>query len=78
MTTDLRRRFQEHQTGKNPSAAPRRPFELVYYEAGRSYEDAQNREKYFKTTGGRRSLAKRLRAYVKKTQSEVVLTPYAE
>jgi len=66
MTTDLRRRFEEHQAGKSFATAPRRPFSLIYYEAGRSYKDAQNREKYFKTTGGRRALAKRLRDYVKR------------
>jgi len=66
MTADLRRRFQKHQTGKNPATAPRRPFSLIYYEAGRSYVDARNREKYFKTTAGRRSLAKRLRDYVER------------
>jgi putative endonuclease len=66
MTADLRRRFQEHKTGKNFATVSRRPLSLIYYEAGRSYVDAKNREKYFKTTAGRRSLAKRLRDYVKR------------
>lgn len=66
MTSDLRQRFQQHQAGKSFATAPRRPFELIYYEAGRSYVDAKHREAYFKTTGGRRSLAKRLRDYVER------------
>ena len=64
MTTDLRRRFQEHQMGKSLSTAPRRPFKLIYYEAVLSYEDAERRERYLKTTDGRRFLAKRLRHYL--------------
>jgi putative endonuclease len=63
MTSDLRRRFQEHQEGKSVATAPRRPFTLVYYEACRSYVDTKKREKYFKTTEGRRYLTKRLRDY---------------
>ena len=78
MTTDLRRRFREHQDGKSFATKTRRPFSLIYYEAGKSYVDASNRERYFKTTGGRRALAKRLSDYVAKAQSEVVLTRYAE
>jgi len=78
MTNDLRRRFQEHQSGKSFATAPRRPFKLIYYEACLSYSDAKHRESYFKTTGGRRSLAKRLRDYVAGAQSKVVLTRYAE
>ncbi len=64
MTSDLRRRFQEHQQGKNVSTAPRLPFELIYYEACLSYTDAKRRERYMKTSDGSRSLAKRLRDYV--------------
>ena len=64
VTNDLRRRFLEHQKGKNISTAPRRPFSLIYYEAGLSYTDAKRREGYMKTTDGRRFLAKRLRAYL--------------
>lgn len=77
MTDDLRRRFQEHQAGKSFATAPRRPFLLIYYEAGRSYRDAQHREKYLKTTEGRRFLEKRLRDHVTGAQSKVVLTGYA-
>lgn len=61
MTADLRQRFRQHQEGKSFATAPRRPFCLIYYEASRSYADAQAREKYFKTTEGRRYLTKRVR-----------------
>jgi len=62
-TNDLRRRLEEHNTGKTFSTKPRRPFELVYYEACRSENDAKQREKYLKNTVGRRYLAKRLRFF---------------
>ena len=63
-TIDLRKRVEEHKAGKSFSTAPRRPLELIYYEACRSEEDARRREHYRKTTGGRRFLAKRLRRYL--------------
>ena len=43
-TTDLKRRFKEHQEGLVPSTKPRIPFELIYYEAYKSQKDARLRE----------------------------------
>ena len=43
-TGDLRRRFEEHNAGKNFSTAYRRPFDLIYYEAYRDPLDARERE----------------------------------
>ena len=63
-TNNLRKRVEEHNAGKGSATTPRRPFELMYYEACRSEEDARRRERYLKTTGGRRFLAKRLRRYL--------------
>lgn len=47
-TTDLKRRFQEHQEGKVPSTKPRRPLEVVYYESYKAEEDAREREHQLK------------------------------
>ena len=47
-TKDLRRRFQEHNNGEVPSTRPRRPFELIYYEAYISEKDARLRESKLK------------------------------
>lgn len=69
MTRDLRKRFLEHNKGINVSTRSRRPLELIYYEACLSYEDTRAREVYFKGTGGRRFLAKRLRAHYKQRNS---------
>jgi putative endonuclease len=43
-TTDLKRRFQEHNNGKVESTKNRRPLELVYYESYKSENDARKRE----------------------------------
>ena len=43
-TTDLKRRFAEHAQGIVPSTKPRRPLELVYYEAYKAEADARKRE----------------------------------
>jgi len=70
-TSDLRKRMDQHQQGKSFATAPRRPFALVYYEACRSLVDAKRREQYFKDTGGRRYLAKRLKDYYSGNNSKL-------
>jgi len=55
-TQDVAKRVKEHNSGKVPSTQPRRPFEIVYYEAHLSQEDAQRRERYFKTSKGKTTL----------------------
>ncbi|OGG11816.1 excinuclease ABC subunit C [Candidatus Gottesmanbacteria bacterium RBG_13_45_10] len=63
-TSDLKRRLKEHNQGKNFSTAPRRPFKLIYYEAYLLKEDAEAREKYLKTSMGRRVIRKQLKNYL--------------
>ena len=60
---DLRKRLEEHKKGLSFSTKPRLPMKLIYFEACINKEDAQRREEYFKTTRGRRFLAKRLKTY---------------
>jgi putative endonuclease len=60
-TSDLKNRIFEHNSGKVFSTRPRRPFELVYYEAGRNEKDALKREKYLKTTYGKRYIRNRIK-----------------
>ena len=62
-TTNLRKRLEEHQKGLSLSTKPRLPMKLIYFEACTNEEDAKRREEYFKTTRGRRFLAKRLKSY---------------
>lgn len=63
-TRDLRERIKVHARGMSFATAPRRPFRLIYYEACLTEGDTRRRERYLKTTGGRRFLAKRLRTYL--------------
>ena len=58
-TNDLKRRFVEHNRGKNVSTRPRNPFTLVYYEAYVSQADALRREKQLKKFAGARTALKR-------------------
>ena len=53
-TSDLKRRVPEHNSGKNFSTAPYAPFRLIYYEAYILKADAEAREKYLKTSMGKK------------------------
>lgn len=59
-TENLKKRFEEHNSGKVEATKSRVPLNLVYYEAGISKEKAFKREKYFKTGYGRRFLDTRI------------------
>ena len=60
-TEDLRQRLQQHTSGKVGITRNRRPLELLYYEACLSQADALHRERYLKTTWGKRFLRNRLK-----------------
>ena len=62
-TTGLKLRLKEHFEGRVFSTKYRRPLILMYAECCLNEADARRREKYFKTTDGRRFLAKRLKCY---------------
>ena len=59
-TNNLERRFDEHNAGLSKATKHRGPFELVYYEASRNSKDALHRERYLKTTYGKRYLRTRM------------------
>ena len=59
-TSDLKKRFEEHNNGLVESTKLRKPFLLVYYEACLDQNKAIKREKYFKTGFGRRFLITRI------------------
>lgn len=56
--------MKEHESGKNTSTRYRRPLKLIYYEAYLLKEDAEDRERYLKTSMGRRVIRKQLRHYL--------------
>lgn len=51
-TNDLKRRFEEHNTGKSFATKNKAPFEIVYYEAYQSKRDAKYRETNLKRHSG--------------------------
>ena len=47
-TSDLKKRFKQHNAGQVYSTKLRRPFDLLYYEAYKSEKDARKRESNLK------------------------------
>jgi len=63
-TTDLKIRFQRHNSGSEFSTKPYIPYELIHYEAYRNEKDAKRREEYFKTTKGKTTLKMMLKEFL--------------
>jgi putative endonuclease len=59
-TTDLKKRFREHNSGKVISTKKRRPFELVFYEAFKDKCDAGRDELFYKSGYGREIIKDKL------------------
>ncbi|NNF32814.1 MAG: GIY-YIG nuclease family protein [Saprospiraceae bacterium] len=64
-TTDVFERLKQHNNGESLSTKSRIPFKLIYYEAHLSKNDAIRRERYFKTSPGKRTLNQMLRSTLK-------------
>ena len=62
-TSNLNRRLKEHERGVNFSTKFRLPFRLIYFGGCVNEADAKRREKYLKTTQGRRFTGLRLLEY---------------
>ena len=63
-SSDLKNRFLQHEKGLVASTKNRRPLKLVYYEACINQQDATHREKYLKTSWGKRYIKTRLSGYL--------------
>lgn len=66
VTSDLRKRFREHNNGVSLSTKSYRPLEIIFYEAYRNLKDAKRRELYLKTTKGKTTLRTMLKEYLKR------------
>jgi putative endonuclease len=64
-SSNLEQRLAEHASGKSASTASRRPFRLIFCEYYFSKSDALRRERYFKTTAGKRTLKLMLQRSIK-------------
>ena len=60
-TNDIKRRLNEHNLGKVSATKHLLPAKLIHYECYACKSDAIRREKYLKTTKGRRFLKQQLR-----------------
>ncbi|HBU06619.1 MAG TPA: excinuclease ABC subunit C [Candidatus Magasanikbacteria bacterium] len=63
-TNNLKKRKQDHDDGLVISTKDRRPMRLVYYEASLNQQDATHREKYLKSSWGKRCLKQRMKNYL--------------
>lgn len=63
-TKNVQSRVLEHNNGKVRSTKDRRPFKLIYWEGSINQQDATRREKYLKTSWGKRYIKGRLRNFL--------------
>jgi len=57
-TSNLKKRFDEHNSGKSLATKSFMPYKLIFYEAFINRIDAKNREEYLKNGWGWRSVKK--------------------
>lgn len=63
-TLALKERLILHNSGRVASTKNRTPFILVYFEGCLNQQDATHREKYLKTSWGKRYLKERMKSYL--------------
>ena len=63
-TNNLVKRIEEHNKGKVASTKNRVPLKLIYWEGCLNQQDARRREKYLKTSWGKRFIKNRLKSYL--------------
>jgi len=66
-TSDLRKRFNQHNNDESTYTKGRGPFKLIYYEACLDLKDARQREKYLKSGRGKRFIHERLKRFLVRT-----------
>jgi putative endonuclease len=66
LTENINRRLQEHKTGHNHTTLRYKTLKFIYLESYINKQDATRRERYFKTTAGKRTL----RLMLKETLSD--------
>ena len=63
-TNNVEKRLKEHNSGLVKSTNNRRPLKLIYTEICLNKQDAIHREKYLKTSWGKRYIKNRLKNYL--------------
>jgi putative endonuclease len=60
VTDDVNKRLAEHNAGKVKSSQPYRPYKVIHIESFETLKEARQKEKYYKSTSGRRRLREML------------------
>jgi len=63
-TKNLKRRLKQHKKGDVHSTKRLGNCKLIFYEAYKNKKDAQRRERYLKTTKGKRVLKRMLKEFL--------------
>ena len=71
-TENLKRRIRDHVSGQTHSTYRMGQLELIYYEAFKNEQDARERERYLKTTQGKRTLKLMLKNTFNKAGGAIV------
>lgn len=69
-TSDIENRLREHNGGKVSATKGRRPLKLIYFEGCLNPKDATKREKYLKSSWGKRYIKNRLQYHLIDSHSE--------
>ena len=72
LTIDIKSRLAEHNSGRVSHTKNKYPLRLVYWEGCLNQRDAAKRERYLKTTWGKRYIKSRLEKYLKGINFEVI------
>ncbi|MEL7001174.1 MAG: GIY-YIG nuclease family protein [Bacteroidota bacterium] len=56
LTDNIERRVNEHNTGKNKTTRPYKPFEIIYSKEFSTRQEARMHEKYLKSGSGKEYL----------------------
>ena len=67
LTTDLRKRFNQHNSGQSHYTKNKGKYEMIYWEVCKNLDDAKSREKYLKSGMGKRYLKNRLKRFLSLT-----------
>ena len=69
-SSNLTNRLKDHKNGKVSSTKARRPLELIYCEFHQNKYDALRREKYLKSTAGKKGLKLMIRERLEELRSQ--------
>ncbi len=60
VTDDVKKRLKEHNAGRVKSSSPHRPYKVIHTESFEALSEAMQKEKFYKSTTGRRRLKEML------------------